>query len=198
MNSFYYQTHTVGDLYLLAILIWYGTEIIQFFRQRHWRAGAARIGRRGFWLAFSACTIVSVTMLFLAPHIIPAAEIGNPPVTFAIGMVILVPGIALRLWSFQVLGRYFTFTVKVSPDQQVVTAGPYRLLRHPGYAGGLLATTGVGLQFGNWVSLAVLTLLTTAIILWRIHIEENALLTTVNDRYRSYALHHKRLVPLVW
>ena len=72
------------------------------------------------------------------------------------------------------------------------------MLRHPGYAGGLLATTGIGVMWGNWVSLATLTLLTLAIIVWRIHTEESALLATLDDRYRCYASQHKRLVPLVW
>jgi len=36
------------------------------------------------------------------------------------------------------------------------------------------------------------------IIVWRIRIEERALLTALNDRYRTYAAHHKRLIPLVW
>ncbi len=75
----------------------------------------------------------------------------------------------------------------------MVTAGPYRLLRHPGYAGGLLATTGIGLMWGNWVSLATLTVLTLAFIVWRIHTEESALLATLDDRYRAYASNHKRL-----
>jgi protein-S-isoprenylcysteine O-methyltransferase Ste14 len=37
-----------------------------------------------------------------------------------------------------------------------------------------------------------------AIILWRIHIEETALPSTAGDRYRLYADHHKRLIPLIW
>jgi isoprenylcysteine carboxyl methyltransferase (ICMT) family protein YpbQ len=41
--------------------------------------------------------------------------------------------VALRGWSFAALGQYFTFTVMVSSDQPVVTAGPYRVLRHPSY-----------------------------------------------------------------
>ena len=36
------------------------------------------------------------------------------------------------------------------------------------------------------------------LLLWRIHIEETALLATLGDRYRAYAARHKRLVPLVW
>ena len=43
-----------------------------------------------------------------------------------------------------------------------------------------------------------MALLPLAVILWRIHIEENALMTTLGDRYRGYASHHKRLVPLIW
>jgi protein-S-isoprenylcysteine O-methyltransferase Ste14 len=88
----YFQTHPVGVLYLFVVLIWYGAEIVEFFRQQQWREDATRVGPRSFW--------------------------------------------------------------------PVVTAGPYRVLRHPGYAGGLLAT--------------------------------------LDDRYRAYAAHRKRLVPLIW
>ena len=35
-------------------------------------------------------------------------------------------------------------------------------------------------------------------LLWRIHVEEKALLATLGDRYLGYAAQHKRLVPLVW
>ena len=59
-------------------------------------------------------------------------------------MAILVAGLVLRGWSFKTLGEYFTFTVMVSSDQPVITAGPYRLLRHPSYTGILLACAGAG------------------------------------------------------
>jgi protein-S-isoprenylcysteine O-methyltransferase Ste14 len=113
-------------------------------------------------------------------------------------LVLVVAGVALRAWSFQALGQYFTFTVRASPDQQVVTAGPYRLLRHPGYAGGMLAIIGLGLMWGNWVSMATLAVLWLLLIVWRIRFEENALLTTLDSSYRAYASQRKRLVPLVW
>jgi protein-S-isoprenylcysteine O-methyltransferase Ste14 len=197
MNA-YYQTHSVGVLYLLVVLGWYSMEAVEFARQRQWRAAADRIGPRSYWPAFWASMAIAITMLFLAPHIAPAAAIAHPAVGFAIGMVMLVAGVALRLWSFQALGQYFTFTVKVSPNQPVITTGPYRLLRHPGYAGGLLATLGIGVMWGNWVSLATLTVLLLAFIIWRIRTEEKALLATLDGRYRAYAARHKRLVPLVW
>ena len=51
---------------------------------------------------------------------------------------------------------------------------------------------------GHWAGAIGMAVLTLAGILWRIHAEERALLTTVGDPYRAYAARHKRLVPLVW
>ena len=62
----------------------------------------------------------------------------------------------------------------------------------------MLAIAGIGLLNGNWISMATVTVLWLALTLWRIRIEENALVTTLDGRYRAYAAHHKRLVPLVW
>ncbi len=62
-----------------------------------------------------------------------------------IGLVLFWFGISLRLWSFHTLGRYFTFTVQTSSDQPVIASGPYKLIRHPGYAGLLLVVMAVGL-----------------------------------------------------
>ncbi len=195
----YFDTnHAAGFLILVALLAWGTMELAQRSRQRE-RKGATRIGRRWFWLAAVVCVIIATNVvLYAAPRIVPAATIQPGAVAFAAGLVILVAGIALRGWSFKALGEYFTHTVMVSPDQRVVTAGPYRLLRHPSYTGVLLACTGIGLASANWVGLAGLALLPLALLLWRIHIEENALLTTLGDRYRAYAAQHKRLVPLVW
>ena len=117
---------------------------------------------------------------------------------FAVGLVIMVGGVLLRGWSFKTLGEYFTFNVMVSSDQPMVTSGTYRLLRHPSYTGLLMFSACIGVASANWVGLAGMTLPPLALIVWRIHIEETALLATLGDRYRTYASHHKRLVPIVW
>lgn len=194
----YFETHAIGALYLVGVLGWYLMELVQLLLQRQWRKTAHRVGPRSFWPAFWVGAAVVVAMLFAAPKIAPGAAMGLPAVGFALGMVMLVTGVALRLWAFHALGQYFTFSVKVSPDQPVVTAGPYRQLRHPGYAGGMLATVGIGLMWGNWASAAALVMFTLAFVVWRIRIEEIALLGSLGDRYRSYASKRNRLVPLVW
>jgi protein-S-isoprenylcysteine O-methyltransferase Ste14 len=142
--------------------------------------------------------IAASVMLYLAPRIVPAAAIRPGAAAFAVGMVVLLGGLVLRGWSIKTLGEYFTGRVMVSVDQPVITAGPYRLLRHPSYTGLLLACAGAGLASANWAGVAAMVLLPAAAVLWRIHAEETALLATLGDRYRAYASRHKRLVPLLW
>jgi protein-S-isoprenylcysteine O-methyltransferase Ste14 len=198
----YFENHSVGVLLLVVVMCWFLMEFVEFLRvqeSREWREGATKTGNTaGWWFVAGACAIAWETWLYLAPSIIPAATIRPGAVAFAVGMAILLAGIGLRLWSFKALGRYFTYAIMVSPDQPVVTNGPYRMVRHPSYTGGLLTLIGVGLMSANWVGLAAMTLLPLAVIVWRIHIEENALLTGLGDPYRCYASRHKRLVPLIW
>jgi protein-S-isoprenylcysteine O-methyltransferase Ste14 len=115
-----------------------------------------------------------------------------------VGLVLFWCGIALRFWSFHALGRYFTSTVQTSADQPVITGGPYRFVRHPSYAAVLLMVMGVGLFLGSWWSFAWLTASVLCGLLFRIRVEERALLLQLGDRYDTYATGHKRLVPFLW
>jgi protein-S-isoprenylcysteine O-methyltransferase Ste14 len=194
----YYQTHSAGWLFLLVVIAFFGAEIIQFFRQRGWRKNATRVATPAFWVAVVVWAVVATVMLHGGSRLAPEASMGNGIGVFIVGMVLLTAGVALRWGSFWALGHYFTFTVNVSTDQEVVTRGPYRVLRHPGYTGGLIALIGIGVIYANWVGLAGWALPCLLIIIWRIRIEEAALLKTAGAAYRAYASHHKRLVPLVW
>ena len=198
MKPYFDTNHIAGVLVLIVTMAWGAMECSEFSQGLEARKGATKVGGATSRVVFFASLIAASVFLYIAPRFVPAAAIRPGAVAFAAGMVILVAGLVLRGWSFKALGEYFTHTVMVSSDQPVVTAGPYRLLRHPSYTGFLLACTGVGLAAANWAGLAAMALLPLAVILWRIHIEENALITTLGDRYRSYAAQHKRLVPLIW
>jgi protein-S-isoprenylcysteine O-methyltransferase Ste14 len=192
----YFDTHAAaGVLVTTAIGAWGMMELGQ--RSQQQREGATRI--RGVErLALLAGLITSAAAANLAPLVVPQAAIRPGIVAFAAGMVVLLAGLVLRGWSIKVLGEYFTSIVMVSSDQPVIATGPYRVLRHPSYAGVILAAIGISLASANWAGLAVVPLLVVIPLLWRIHIEESALMTTLGDRYRAYAAQRKRLVPLVW
>lgn len=198
MEPYFVTNHLAGLLVAIVVPAWGMMELSQRSANRGRRQGATRIGGAGSRVAFLACLIATIILVNLAPRVVQAATIRPRAVAFGAGMIILLAGLVLRGWSFKALGRYFTHTVMVSADQPVISAGPYRALRHPGYTAVLLAAVGVGLASANWAGLAGLVLLTLTPLLCRIHAEEHALLATLGDRYRAYASQHKRLVPLVW
>ena len=115
-----------------------------------------------------------------------------------IGLLLFAAGIFLRWYSIIRLGRFFTVNVAISAEHRVIDSGPYRFVRHPSYAGAILAFVGFGLCLRNWVSLLVLVLPITAAFLWRIRIEEQALLEGLGEDYRRYAARTKRLIPYVY
>ena len=131
-------------------------------------------------------------------RVAPSATIRPTAIADWIGLVLFWVGISLRLWSFHTLGRYFTFTVQTSRDQPVIADGPYQLIRHPSYAGLLLVIMAVGLFIGNWLSFMCLTAATAGALVFRIRVEERALMQNLGDGYRHYAATHKRLVPFIW
>lgn len=196
MNAYFATNHAAAALFTVTIAAWGMMELSQ--RSQPSREGATKISGIGGRLVALACVIATTVVVNLTPRVFPAAAIRPGAVAFTAGMVVLLAGLVLRGWSFKALGQYFTHTVMVSSDQPVIACGPYRVLRHPSYAGIILAAIGIGLASANWADLAGLLLLTLTALLWRIRIEEAALMTTLGDRYRAYAAQHKRLVPLVW
>ena len=196
MNAYFDTNHAAAALFTVTIAAWGMMELSQ--RSQPSREGATKIAGIGGRLVALAFVIATTVVATLAPRVFPAAAIRPGAVAFAAGMVVLLAGLVLRGWSFKALGQYFTHTVMVSSDQPVIASGPYRVLRHPSYTGIILAAIGIGLASANWADLAGLLLLTLTALLWRIRIEEAALMTTLGDRYRTYAAQHKRLVPLVW
>ena len=124
--------------------------------------------------------------------------IGGGRLTIAAGEVLAVAGIALRMWAILTLDRFFTFVVGIAADHRVVQHGPYRLLRHPGYAGALLTLLGVGLALSNWLSLLLIVAVPVLALGIRITVEEATLAGALGAEYLSYADRTARLIPGLW
>jgi protein-S-isoprenylcysteine O-methyltransferase Ste14 len=114
------------------------------------------------------------------------------------GLVVMWLGIGLRVWSIAVLGRFFRRDVVVQEGHRVVADGPYGRLRHPAYAGNLLAAAGLGLALANWLSLAILVVVPFLGHVPRIRVEEAELERSLGDDYRHYEARTSRLLPGVW
>jgi protein-S-isoprenylcysteine O-methyltransferase len=126
------------------------------------------------------------------------AAMDSWPAVGWVGVAVMVGGLAVRLWSQAVLGRYYTSTLRHADDQPVLASGPYRLLRHPGYGGMLLAWLGAGLATANWAAALALALLMVVAYSYRIAAEEAMLVAAFGDRYREHMARTWRLVPYVY
>jgi protein-S-isoprenylcysteine O-methyltransferase len=82
--------------------------------------------------------------LVLAPLLngFEVARLGFGPAGWTGIAVMMVGSLALRWWASVILGRFYTSTLRLSEGQQLVEKGPYRMVRHPGYAGILLLLAG--------------------------------------------------------
>ena len=113
------------------------------------------------------------------------------------GVIVQAGGLALRAWSMRTLGASYTRTLRTADEQRVVDAGPYRLVRHPGYAGSLLTWTGFALASR---SVPVLVLV-TGLLGWayqrRITAEEELLRRDLPG-YRTYSERTSKLIPFIW
>lgn len=102
------------------------------------------------------------------------------------GILLAACGMALRLWAIKVLGRYFTSSVSFVAGQSVTIAGPYRLMRHPSYAGSLATVAGTALALGSALGLVLVGAVVAPAYLYRIRVEERQLVAMLGYEYTIY------------
>jgi protein-S-isoprenylcysteine O-methyltransferase Ste14 len=119
-----------------------------------------------------------------------------PNVAHVVGLGIFLFGCCYRFWAIRTLGQFYSHRVRTVAQHQIVVSGPYRLTRHPAYAGMIIANAGISLYFMNLVTIAVFLFILVPAILLRIVIEERTLFGI--EGYSEYARNRKRLFPAVW
>jgi protein-S-isoprenylcysteine O-methyltransferase Ste14 len=191
-----FQPGTAATAFQVEVGGWVVFELAMAVRQR-WRAGG-RAARDPTGLVLSACLAGAI---FAALRLGRAGRVPWPgprawPV--AAGLVLIALGIALRAWSIATLGRFFQYRIQVQAGHRVVTAGPYRYVRHPSYSGIALVLTGIALATGDILSLAAAAVLGCVGLTVRIRAEERQLTEALGAEYERFAADRKRVVPGVW
>jgi protein-S-isoprenylcysteine O-methyltransferase Ste14 len=115
-----------------------------------------------------------------------------------IGLVILLAAIAFSTWAM-VINRFFSGTVRIQTERghKVVSSGPYRLVRHPGYLAGVIGYLAMPLVLGSsWAYLPVLVGI--LVICLRTYLEDNTLQEELPG-YREYTQQTRyQLFPGIW
>lgn len=185
--------------FVTAVLIWYIPDRISSFWLRSGRDPTAVKKDRGSYYVLIVAIVAGGFVGFLLAIIWTGAAIPlfRPQVT-SVGIALTVLGGVLRFWAMFTLGRYFTFDVAVRAGQPVVQSGPYRFVRHPAYSGTLLSLLGIGLALANWASIVAIMVGTLAGLLYRVRVEEKALVEALGQPYLDYMRHTTRFIPFVY
>jgi protein-S-isoprenylcysteine O-methyltransferase len=175
----------------------YGMSELCLTLTRRSRSGSVSKDRGSLALLWTVIP-ASVWLGFFLAFALPGWTLPHANRFYILGLGFFTLGLFLRWFSIIYLGRFFTVNVAVASDHQLIDSGPYRFIRHPSYAGALLAFLGLGLCLGNLASLLILIVPILFAYLWRIRVEEKALIEALGERYHSYVRKTKRLIPFVF
>jgi protein-S-isoprenylcysteine O-methyltransferase Ste14 len=114
-----------------------------------------------------------------------------------IGLVVYVVGCVLRVVPVFVLGKRFSGLVAIQEGHELVTSGPYRVIRHPSYLGVLLGVFGWSMVFRSAIGLLASALLIPPLVA-RMNSEEAMLESEFGEAYAAYRRRTWRLVPFVY
>jgi protein-S-isoprenylcysteine O-methyltransferase Ste14 len=178
-------------------IVYGGSEVVPAVALRS-RENVARGADRGslavLWTTITPAIFTSIQVVSRG-----GARLPGPMLAWVVaGIAVLVAGLALRWTAILTLRHAFTVDVAIAKDQRVVDHGIYRVLRHPAYAGNLMAFLGMVLSYGDWLGGLVLFLPIAAAFFYRIGVEERALRAAFGEEYDRYARRTKRLVPFVY
>ncbi|HTU66107.1 MAG TPA: isoprenylcysteine carboxylmethyltransferase family protein [Steroidobacteraceae bacterium] len=163
-------------------------------RSRDDSVDADRHSLRMLWIVI----VISVSAATLASFQLAWANVGGGLPLLCVATAVFVAGLALRWYAIVYLGRFFTVNVAIHSRHEIIDTGPYARIRHPSYAGALLAFFGLALSLDNWVAMLLIVLPVTMAFRRRIRIEERALSSALGRPYITYMQRTKRLVPGVY
>lgn len=122
-------------------------------------------------------------------------SVSNPYLLWA-GVVICAAGISFAVWARMHLGRNWGMPMSEKQSPELITTGPYRLVRHPIYTGicfallGTALTEGFAFLFGAvWV---------VALFIFSAKKEEKVMLDQFEEVYLDYKKHTKMIIPFIF
>jgi protein-S-isoprenylcysteine O-methyltransferase Ste14 len=113
-----------------------------------------------------------------------------------IGLVLLVAGLSFAVWARLHIGKNWGVPMSQKADPDLITSGPYHLVRHPIYTGILTAGIGTAVAL-SWVWLIVVAI-SGAYFIYSATNEERYMTTQFPDAYPAYKRSSKMLIPFIF
>ena len=114
---------------------------------------------------------------------------------FWIGAVVNVLGLGFAIWARVYLGSNWSRSVTIKQDHELITGGPYGLVRHPIYTGLLTGFLGTAIAIGQVRGMVAFAFL-FAMLWFKLRLEERWMRLQFGEVYEQYAQRVPALVPL--
>ena len=113
---------------------------------------------------------------------------------FWLGAAVTIAGLLFAVWAREHLGRNWSRSVTIKQDHELITTGPYGLVRHPIYTGILAGFLGMAIAISQVRGFIVVALIFLAFWL-KLRMEEQWMRSQFGATYAAYADHTAALVP---
>jgi protein-S-isoprenylcysteine O-methyltransferase Ste14 len=157
------------------------------------KASRGRLGRlAGLRFAVIAVVVLIVRLTWLgnrAPHL-------SGPVLAGTGLTLWIAGLGLAVWARLYIGRNWGMPMTRREQPDLVTTGPYHLIRHPIYTGIILALAGTAVAISLWG--LIIAALVAGFFIFSATREERFLAEEFPGAYPAYQARTKMLVPFLF
>ena len=130
-----------------------------------------------------------ISFVFLGDHFL---ELGTA--RFWLGCLLTGVGLLFSVWGRRHLGKNWSQVVAIKEDHELITSGPYSLVRHPIYSGLLLGFVGSAVALGQVRGLIAVGLI-FGVLWYKLRFEEKLLREHFGKAYQEYCVRVKALVP---
>lgn len=140
---------------------------------------------------------LSIIVFVINPDWLAFTRLSFPAWLRWTGVGIALAGFALLQWAQVTLGKSWSDTPRMLKEQTLISAGPYRTIRHPIYTAFLLILGSTLFISSNWLIGLSWTGMTILEIISRIQFEESLMIEYFGDQYRDYMKKTGRLLPKI-
>lgn len=188
------------NIFLIIIVIsafWLLSEIILNRARRSEAKDSSRLDKsslRFLWIAILLSVFLGV---FLGVKGVGFIRVRHHLLSLC-GIFLMLLGLVIRWTAILTLRKYFTVDVSILEGHKIVKKGLYKYIRHPSYTGSLISFLGLGIAFSNWLSSIVMFIPIMMAFIYRIQVEEKALIQAFGQEYLDYSNTTKRLIPKIY
>ena len=154
---------------------------------------------RGGFVRYSIPLILGAYLIFKAPRFsnpLSSRVIPNVDAIAWTGAALCIGGLLFCIWARFTLGRNWSGIVTFKGGHELVTRGPYAIVRHPIYTGLLAMIIGTVIVYGHIAGVVALPFVFWG--LWiKLRYEEKLMLEKFPAEYAAYSQRVKRLIPFI-